>query len=264
MTTARLGADTWLMAGRNLRRLPRAPEQIGGLLAQPVIFTLLFVYVFGAAIAVPGGGSYAQYLLPGIMVQVMAFASTGTAAGVAEDMASGIVDRFRSLPIARSAVLAGRALSDLAQRVFQLVVLIVIGLAVGWRAHQGLVHTLAGLALVLLFGLAFAWVGTWIGLAARNVEAANNFGLLWLFPVTFVANTFVPLTHMAAWLRTIAEWNPVSAMVAACRQLFGDPTTASNAWPLTHPVTAAVAWSALIIAIFAPLSVRRYQSRART
>jgi ABC transporter DrrB family efflux protein len=263
MSTARTGADTWLMAGRNLRRLPRAPEQIGGAIAQPVMFTLLFTYVFGAAIAVPGGGSYPQYLLPGIMVQVMAFASIGTAAGVAEDMASGIVDRFRSLPIARSAVLGGRALSDLVQRAGQLAVLAGLGLAVGWRAHHDLAHTLAAFGLLLLFGLAFAWVGTWIGLTARNVEATNNFGLLWLFPVTFIASTFVPLTGMPTWLRGVAEWNPVSAMVGACRQLFGDPTTPSHAWPLTHPVIAAVAWSALLIAVFAPLAVRRYQTMAR-
>jgi len=263
MIATRTATDAWLLGGRNLRRLPRAPEQIGGLLAQPIMFTLLFTYVFGGAIAVPGHGSYPQYLLPGIMVQVMAFASTGTAAGVAEDMAGGLVDRFRSLPIARSAVLVGRSLSDLVQRGFQLLILIALGLAVGWRAHHGIADTLAGFALLMIFGLVFGWIGTWIGLASRNLEAANNLGLLWLFPVTFIANTFVPLTGMPAWLRPVAEWNPLSSMVAACRHLFGDPTSTGHAWPLTHPAIASLGWSVLLIAIFATLAIRRYQTLAR-
>lgn len=203
MTTARLPAQTWLLAGRNLRRIPRSPDQLAGILAQAVMFTLLFNYVFGPAIHLPGRASYAQYLVPGIMVQVMAFASIGSAAGVAEDMASGITD------------------------------------------------------------LVFAWVGTWIGLIAKSVEGASSIGLAWLFPVTFIANTFVPLTGLASGLRTVADWNPISAMVAACRQLFGDPASPSNAWPLTHPVIAATAWSVLILAVFATLSIQRYQAASR-
>lgn len=263
MNTIRAATDARLLAGRNLRRLPRAPEQIGGLLAQPIMFTLLFTYVFGGAIAVPGHGSYAQYLLPGIMVQVMAFASIGTAAGVAEDMAGGLVDRFRSLSIARSAVLVGRSISDLAQRGFQLLILIALGLAAGWRTHHGLVATLAGLGLLTIFGVVFGWIGTWIGLVSRNVEAASNVGLLWLFPLTFIANTFVPLTGMPTWLRPVAEWNPLSAMVASCRQLFGDPASNGAAWPLTHPTVAALAWSALLLTAFAVLSIRRYAALGR-
>jgi ABC-2 type transport system permease protein len=263
MTTARLPAQTCLLAGRNLRRLPRSPDQIAGILAQAVMFTLLFNYVFGPAIHVPGGGSYAQYLVPGIMVQVMAFASIGSAAGVAEDMASGVTDRLRSLPIARPAVLAGRTLSDLLLRCLQILVVAGLGLAVGWRTHQGPAAIAAGFALLILFGLAFAWVGIWIGLTAKSVEGASSLGLTWLFPVTFVANTFVPVSGIAGGLRTVADWNPMSAMVAACRQLFGDPASPSSAWPLTHPVIASAAWSLLILAIFATLAARRYQTTSR-
>lgn len=263
MTTTQLPAHTWLLAGRNLRRIPRTPDQLAGIAAQAVMFTLLFNYVFGPAIHLSGGASYAQYLVPGIMVQVMAFASIGSAAGVAEDLSSGITDRLRSLPIARPAVLAGRTLSDLALRCLQILIVAGLGLAVGWRTHQGPAEIIAGFAMLTLFGLVFAWVGTWIGLTAKSVEGASSIGLAWLFPVTFIANTFVPLTGLASGLRTVADWNPISAMAAACRQLFGDPASPSNAWPLTHPVIAATAWSVLILAVFATLSIRRYQAASR-
>lgn len=205
------------------------------------MFTLLFTYVFGGAITVPGHASHPQYLLPGIMVQVMAFASIGTATGIAEDMGPGLVDRFRSLPISRAAVLAGRSLSDLAQRCFQLSVLVAVGLAVGWRTHTGPVDIIAGLALLMAFGTAFGWVGAWVGMVSRNVEAASNLGLLWRFPLTFIANTFVPLAGMPTWLLPVAEWNPISSMVAATRVLFGDPVSTGQVWPLAHPVIASLA-----------------------
>jgi ABC-2 type transport system permease protein len=249
-----------LIAGRNLRRLPRAPEQIGGAAAQPITFTLLFAYVFGNAISPPAGGSYREYLLAGIMVQVMALASTTTAGGVAEDMASGLVDRLRSLPIARSATVAGRVAADLVQRVAQLAVAAALGLLIGWRAHHGAGQTAAAFALLTLFGLAFSWVGVAIGLLARNVESANNIGLLWIFPVTFIANTFVPINTMPPGLRTVAEWNPLSAMAAAVRQLFGNPTAQATAWPLQHPVPASIIWSLAISAVFAAVAVHRFRT----
>jgi ABC-2 type transport system permease protein len=264
MTTLTSGLrQTLLVAGRNLRRLPRAPEQIGGAIAQPITFTLLFAFVFGHAIHPPGGGSYREYLLAGIMVQVMAFASTTTAAGVAEDMASGLVDRLRSLPIARSAALSGRVASDLVQRAGQLAVAAALGLLIGWRAHHDLAQTAAGFALLLLYGIAFSWVGVAIGLLSRNVESANNIGLLWLFPVTFIANTFVPVTAIPAGLRTVTEWNPLSAMVAAARQLFGNPSTHSAAWPLQHPIVTSIAWSLLITSAFATVAIRRDRRLSR-
>jgi ABC-2 type transport system permease protein len=255
--------QTLLVAGRNLRRLPRAPEQIGGAIAQPITFTLLFAFVFGHAIHAPGGGNYREYLLGGIMVQVMAFASTTTAAGVAEDMASGLVDRLRSLPIARSAALSGRVGSDLVQRAGQLAVAAALGLLIGWRAHHGVGQTTAAFALLLLYGIAFSWVGVAIGLLSRNVEAANNIGLLWLFPVTFIANTFVPINAIPSGLRVVAEWNPLSAMVAATRQLFGNPTTPSTAWPLQHAIITSIAWSILITIVFATIAIRRYRQLSR-
>lgn len=260
MKLTRAPLDAWLLAGRRLRRSPREPDVLFGALGQTIMFTLLFAYVFGGAIAIPGGGSYREYLVPAIMVQVMAFASAITSAGMAGDMASGLVDRFRSLPIARSAVVAGRALADLVLCCVQLALVALVGLAVGWRVHTGPLDVLAGFGLILLAGFAFIWVGTWIGLMVRSVEASNSVGLVWLFPVTFVANAFVPLNGMPSWLRPIASWNPISAMTAACRQLFGNPTTASNAWPLAHPVTASILWSLALIVVFAFLAVRRYQA----
>lgn len=190
----------------------------------------------------------------------MAFASTTTAGGVAEDMASGLIDRLRALPIARSATVAGRVTSDLVQRVAQLAVAAALGLLIGWHAHHGAGQTIAAFALLILYGLAFSWVGVTVGLLARNVESANNVGLLWLFPVTFIANTFVPVNTMPAGLRTIAEWNPLSAMVAATRQLFGNPTSHPTAWPLQHPIIASIASSLAIITIFSAIAIRRYRT----
>lgn len=263
MTAATTAQQTLLIAGRNLRRLPRAPEQIGGALGQPIVFTLLFAFVFGDALKAPGGGSYREYLLPGIMVQVMAFASTTTAGGVAEDMASGLVNRLRSLPIARTATVAGRVASDLIQRVIQLVIAAGLGLLVGWHIHHDIGQAVAAFALLILYGLVFSWVGVAIGLLARNVESANNIGLLWLFPITFIANTFVSVNAMPAGLRAVAEYNPLSAMIAAVRQLFGNPTGHPAAWPLQHPVIAALVWSLAIITVFASIAIHRYRTIGR-
>ncbi len=260
MTATTTAQQTLLIAGRNLRRLPRAPEQIGGALAQPIIFTLLFAFVFGNALKAPGGGSYREYLLPGIMVQVMAFASVGTAAGVAEDMASGFVDRLLSLPIARSASVAGRATSDLVQRVIQLAIAAALGLVIGWHIHHGIAQAVAAFALLLLYGFAFSWIGVATGLLARNVESANNVGLLWLFPATFIATTFVSVNAMPAGLRAVADYNPLSAMTAATRQLFGNPTAHTTAWPLQHPIIASIVWSLAIILVFAAIAVHRYRT----
>jgi ABC transporter DrrB family efflux protein len=264
MTVATTAAQqTLLIAGRNLRRLPRSPEQIGGALAQPIIFTLLFAFVFGDALNAPGGGSYRDYLLPGIMVQVMAFASVGTAAGVAEDLTGGFIDRLLSLPIARSGVVAGRATSDLVQRVIQLAIAAGLGLLIGWHIHHDAGHAIAAFALLILYGFAFSWVGVAIGLLAGNVESANNIGLLWLFPATFIASTFVSVRAMPAGLRAVAEYNPLSAMTAATRRLFGNPTAHATVWPLQHPIIASVAWSLAIITVFALIAVHRYRTIGR-
>ncbi len=177
-------------------------------------------------------------------------------------MQKGIIDRFRSLPMARSAVLVGRTVADLIQSLLGLFVMSACGLVVGWRAHEGVGRTLAGFGVLLLFGFAMTWVGTFIGLIVRTPETANTLGFVILFPITFIANTFVPTQGMPALLRVLADWNPLSATVAACRQLFGNPGAAytGDAWPLQHPVVASVGYSLLLLAIFIPLAVRRYRT----
>lgn len=255
-------ADGLTVTRRNLAHIRRVPEKLLDVTLGPIMFVLLFAYVFGSAIRIPGGGSYREFLLPGIFAQSIAFLSITTAVGVANDMQKGIIDRFRSLPMARSAVLVGRTVADLVQSVLGQAVMATCGLIVGWRAHHGLVQTLAGFGLLLLFGFAMTWLGTFIGLMVRTPETANSLGFVILFPITFIANTFVPTEGMPPALRTVADWNPLSATVAACRQLFGNPGAAalSDAWPLRHPVAASLGYSLLLLAVFIPLAVRRYRT----
>ena len=255
-------ADGLTVTRRNLSHIRRVPEKLLDVTLQPIIFVFLFAYVFGSAIQVPGGGNYREFLLPGIFAQSVAFLAITTAVGVADDMAKGLIDRFRSLPMARSAVLVGRALADLTHSVIGIAVMAACGLVVGWRAHNGVLQALAGFGLLLLFGFAMIWVGTFIGLIVRATETAQVIGFVALFPVTFLANTFVPTRGMPAVLRVIAEWNPLSATVAACRELFGNPGAAytGGAWPLQHPIVASVAFSVLLIVVFVPLAVRRYRT----
>ena len=255
-------ADSLTVTRRNLAHIRQVPEKLLDVTIQPVIFVLLFAYVFGSAIQVPGGGSYREFLLPGIFAQSITFLAITTAVGVANDMQKGIIDRFRSLPMARSAVLIGRTVADLTQSVLGLLVMSACGLVVGWRAHNGVLDTLAGFGVLLLFGFAMTWLGTFIGMSVRTPETANTIGFVVLFPVTFIANTFVPTQGMPTFLRLMAEWNPLSATVAACRQLFGNPGMAytGDAWPLQHPVEASVGYSLILLAIFIPLSVLRYRT----
>jgi ABC transporter DrrB family efflux protein len=200
--------------------------------------------------------------MPGIFVQTVCFTCATTAMGVSNDMSKGLIDRFRSLPMARSAVLVGRTSADLVEGLIGIAVMATCGLAVGWRVHDGFARTVAGFALLVLFGFAMNWLGTIIGLLMRSPEAVQSLVFITLFPITFVANTFVPTENMTPWLRDVADWNPISALVAACRELFGNvgvPYT-GGAWPLHHPVPAAFLYSVLLLAIFAPLAVRRYRS----
>ncbi len=254
-------SDSLTITRRNLAHIRHVPEKLLDVTLQPIIFVLLFAYVFGSAIQVPGGGSYREFLLPGIFAQSIAFLAITTAVGVANDMQKGIIDRFRSLPMARSAVLVGRTVADLTQSVLGIAVMSLCGLVVGWRAHNGLLSTLAGFGVLLFFGFAMTWVGTFIGLLVRSPETANTLGFVVLFPVTFIANTFVPTVGMPTILKTMAEWNPLSATVAACRQLFGNPGAAytGDAWPLQNPVAASVGYSVILLIIFVPLAVYRYR-----
>ncbi|MER7054961.1 MULTISPECIES: ABC transporter permease [unclassified Streptomyces] len=262
--------DSLVIARRNLIRMTRIPEMVLFGIIQPVMFVVLFTYVFGGSMKIGNTTDpdvYKDFLMAGIFAQTVTFATAGSAAGIADDMQKGLVDRFRSLPMARGAVLTGRTVADLVQTSITLLVLAIVALIVGWRtgsaapANAG--QILAGFGLLLLLGYAFTWIGALIGLSVRTPEAATSGGIIWLFPVTFVSNAFVDSSQMTPWLRHIAEWNPFSATVQACRELFGNPgVVQSDAWPMQHPVWASLIWSVLIIAVFRTLAVRKYRSAA--
>jgi ABC-2 type transport system permease protein len=255
--------DTWVLARRSIARIIREPEQLSDVTIQPVIFVLLFTYVFGSAIVLPGGGSYHQYLISGMFGMTMAGSAPGTAVGLTSDMSTGLIDRFRSLPMARSAVLAGRTLADLLTLVIGIVVLVVTGLAVGWRIHNGLGDAALAAALSLLFAFAMTWVGACAGMLIRSPEAAQAMGFIVFLPLSFVSNAFVPTQGMPPWLRDFANWNSMSAVAASCRALFGGPNPARtvDVWPMQHPELAVVAWSIALIAIFAPTAVLLYRRK---
>jgi ABC transporter DrrB family efflux protein len=249
---------------RNLVHIRRMPEMLLDVTVQSVMFVLLFAYVFGGAIAV-AGSNYREFLLPGIMVQTMVFSSAVVAMGLTNDLQKGIVDRFKSLPIARSAVLVGRSISSLIHSSIGVAVMGLTGLLIGWRIHNGVVDAVLAFLLLLLFGFALIWLGIWVGSLMRTVEAVQGFMFTVMFPLTFVANTFAPTETMPAWLRAIAEWNPVSAVTQACRELWGNglPAPADAAWPLQHAVPVSIAWSLILTAIFAPLAVTAFRRRSR-
>ncbi|WP_031224961.1 ABC transporter permease [Streptomyces roseochromogenus] len=244
------------------------PEMIIYGLVQPIMFVVLFTYVFGGSMRIGGSSSaidYKNFLMAGIFAQTVTFATASSGAGIADDMHKGLIDRFRSLPMARGAVLTGRTLADLVQTAVTLVVLAVVALLVGWRVGSdgstNVGKVLAAFGLLLLLGYAFTWIGALIGMSVRTPEAATSSGLIWLFPVTFISNAFVDPAHMTPWLRHIAEWNPFSATAQACRVLFGNPgRSTSHAWPMEHPGWASLIYSILIIAVFRALAVRKYRS----
>ncbi|MFY9915145.1 MAG: ABC transporter permease [Nocardioidaceae bacterium] len=249
---------------RNLLHIRRMPEMLLDVTIQPVMFVVLFAFVFGGSIAVPGSG-YREFLLPGIMVQTMVFSSFVVAIGLTADLDKGIVDRMRSLPISRSAVLIGRSVSSLVHSSIGIVVMSVTGLLIGWRVRHGVLDAILAFALLLVFGFAMIWLGIWVGSMLRSVEAVQGFMFTVMFPLTFVANTFAPTSSMPSWLRVIAEWNPVSSLAQACRQLWGNgPVAPDDAqFPLHHPVLSVFVWTAIFTGVFAPLAVRAFRRRAR-
>lgn len=259
--------DGFVVARRNLIQTVRVPELLFFSLVQPVIFVLLFAYVFGGAIPVPGDAAsdaYRQYLMPGIFGQTVAFAAASSTVGLAEDMHKGLIDRFRALPMAPPAVLLGRTFADAARQVLVLLVLSITGFIVGWRIDNGLLNAIWAYALLLLFAYTVAWIGAWIGLYMPNPETANTAGLVWLFPLTFLSNAFVPITSMPGVLQTFAAWNPISALVLSCRELFGNPTgyppgTEPEYWTLQNAELYTLLSCGVLIAIFSVLAVRRYR-----
>ncbi len=258
-------ADTLAVAKRHLLKITRVPESLFFSLIQPVMFVLLFAFVFGGAINVgPNGAqSYREYLIPGIFAQTVMFAIAGITIGITEDSTKGIMDRFRSLPMRPSAVLAGHTLASLLQNVLVLFVLSITGLAVGWRIHSGAADALLAYVLLATFAYSMTWVGAWIGLHMPNAEVAGTAGLAWIFPLTFASNIFTPISTMPGWLQPIALWNPVSCLALACRTLFGNPTPGlGTTFPERYPVALAFFYAIAIIAVFAPLAIRRFKSRS--
>ncbi|CAM5419789.1 Transport permease protein OS=Streptomyces alboniger OX=132473 GN=CP975_22240 PE=3 SV=1 [Streptomyces alboniger] len=260
--------DSLVVAKRNLIRMTRIPEMVLFGVIQPVMFVVLFTYVFGGSMKIGNSTDpdvYKDFLMAGIFAQTVTFATAGSAAGIADDMQKGLVDRFRSLPMARGAVLTGRTVADLVQTAITLLVLAVVALLVGWRTGSAeptnAGRVLTGFLLLLLLGYAFTWIGALIGLSVRTPEAATSGGIIWLFPVTFISNAFVDSSQMTPWLRHVADWNPFSATVQACRELFGNPGVSdSSAWPMQHPVWASLIYSVLIVVAFRTLAVRKYRS----
>jgi len=254
---------TWVLTRRSISRIRREPESLLDVTLQPVIFVLLFTYVFGSAIKLPGGGSYHQYLISGMFGMTMAGSAPGTAVGLVTDMSTGLIDRFRSLPMSRAAVLAGRTLADLGTQVIGICVLTVTGLAVGWRVLNGPGPALAAVGLSLLFAFAMTWAGACAGMVLRSPESAQALGFIFFLPLSFVSNAFVPTQGMPAWLRGFANWNPLSALAASCRELFGGPNPAASVqvWPMQHPQLTVLRWSAGLIAVFAPLAVWLYRRK---
>ena len=259
--------DSLVVMWRNLKRIPRIPELAIFAILQSIMFVLLFAFVFGGAIALPGypdPNAFREYLMPGIFAQTIVFAAATTAIGMADDLSKGIVDRFRSLPMARSAVLTGRTLADVVYNGGILIVLMLSGLVVGWTIRTGLPALFEGVALLLLFAFAMSWIGVWLGLSVPTVEVAQQVGFTVLFPITFISNVFVATSTLPSWLQPVAEWNPTSTLTASLRQLWGNPNPViSTSFPSQNPILVTLLWVAVIVAVFGTLGVRRYRSMSR-
>lgn len=263
---ARAGVDGWVVAKRNLIKIKRVPEILVFVLLSPIMFVLLFAYVFGGAIDPGGGVNYREFLIGGIFAQTVVFGATFTGAGLAEDMQKGIIDRFRSLPMSRSAVLVGRTSSDIVYNVLSLAIMALTGLLVGWRIREGFINAVWAFLLLLLFAYAISWVMAFVGLIVPSVDVINNASFMVIMPLTFVSNAFVPLESFPSGLRTFVEWNPVSAVTQATRELFGntsDSMAVPDVWSMQHPVLYTLGWVVLIVVVFVPLSVRQYQLASR-
>ena len=257
-------ADGAVVAKRNLIKIKRVPEILVWTLMSPIMFVLMFAYVFGSSIEVPGM-NYREFLIAGIFAQTVIFGATFTGAGMAEDMSKGVIDRFRSLPMTRSSVLIGRTASDIVYNLISIVMMSLTGLVVGWRIHTSPLEALGGFALLLLFAYAFSWVMAYVGLIVPSVEVVNNASFMVIFPLTFISNAFVPSENLPTPLRIFAEWNPVSTVTQSARELFGNIPASmpvADAWSLQHPVAYTMIWIAVILVVFVPLSTRQYKRSA--
>jgi ABC transporter DrrB family efflux protein len=262
VTSVTLGAgDAFALAGRHVRHLIRVPGKLLGTTVMPMAYVAIFGYLFGSVITVPGG-SYRSYLMAGIFTQMMLSTATNTALGVTADLGNGLADRFRSLPIARGAVLLGRTTADLALAALSCVLMALVGLLIGWRVHAGFGSTVAGFAILLAFGYTMTWFGAFLGTALRAPEAVNAVAFLAVMPLTFLSNAFIPLDRLPAWLRAVCEWNPISVVAAAVRHLFGNDAalTSRLAFPERHPVALAPALLVLLLLILIPAAIRAGRS----
>jgi len=256
-------ADSGVVAKRNLIKIKRIPELLIWTLMSPIMFVVLFGYVFGGSIEIPGM-DYREYLIAGIFVQTVVFGSTYTGAGLAEDMTKGIIERFRLLPIARSAVLVGRTASDIVYNSMSILVMSLTGLIVGWQIRTDALQAISGFLILLLFAYAFSWIMAYVGLKVSSVEVVNNASFMFIFPLTFASNAFVLSEDLPGVLQTFAEWNPVSAVAQATREAFGNTGTITvpDVWPLQNPYLYSLIWIVIILAVFIPLSTRQYKRAA--
>jgi ABC transporter DrrB family efflux protein len=254
--------DTLVLARRNLAHVRQIPEKLIDATLQPVMFVLLFAYVFGGVIHI-AGGSYHAYMLAGVAVQNAVFGIMGPGVAIATDLREGVVDRFRSLPIARSTYLLGHMLAELATSLLATTVIALSGLVIGWRIHAGVADAVGGFALLILVSFTMLWIGTMLGVIARSPDAVQGLVFVVAFPLTFIASAYVPVAGLPSVLRTVAEYNPVSAFAAAVRSLFGNPTAlpAHAAWPLQHPVAASLVWCAVLLALAIPATLAAYRRR---
>ena len=259
-----VAADSTVIVKRNLIKIKRVPDLLVFTTLQPIMFVLLFAYVFGSAIDVPGVG-YREYLIAGIFAQTVTFGATFTGYSLAEDLQKGIVDRFRSLPMSPTAVLIGRTVADVLINVISLTVMAISGLVVGWRIHSSFGEALLGFLILLLFAFAISWVMALVGLLVRAPEIVNNAAFIVIFPATFIANTFVPTNNLPGPLKGFANWNPVSAVTQAAREQFGNTSPKlppAHVWPMQHPMTYTIIWAVAILAVFVPLSSAQYRKAA--
>jgi ABC-2 type transport system permease protein len=255
--------DVWVLTRRNLIHIQREPQQLSDVTIQPILFTLLFSYIFGTSMVIPGGGSYKDFALAGLLTMNLTMSTVGTAIGLSTDLSTGVIDRLRTLPMSQRSILVGRSISDLFAAILCGAIVLGTGLAIGWRPGTGLLSVLAGFGIAVLFSYALTWMNAAVAMAVEGPESVQGVMMVIMFPLAFVSNVFAPTQGMPGWLATVATWNPVSAVASACRTLFGNPNPSSavDAWPMQHPVVAALAWSALIIAVCIPLASRLYRRR---
>ena len=249
--------DTILLTGRSLRAIPRVPERLLDVTIQPIIFILLFLYVFGSAIHVPGV-SYKNYMFPGIIAQSLAFGVIGAGVATSNDMTEGVVDRFRSMPISRLSIISGQVVGQFCEQVLGMVIVVVFGLALGWDPQLTFVHGLELAGLMVLGMFAFTWAGVLFGMLVRSPDAMQGVGFIVIFPLSFLAGTFVPIAGMDAIPRAIAQWDPISALVASVRGLTTPAVHVGGSWQLDHPEVAMALWCVIILAVCVPLALRRF------